>query len=94
MCYSDVSLTIPQALQLYFFRIMEKGWPHSMHLVMLSGFKRRGCSRPISWSRGFSISRPTLSEDFLWYSSLMVWKSVSSHSSFSSRVLELTVIGA
>ena len=81
-------LTIPQALQLCFFLIRVNGVPQSMHFWIESILRRRGCFLPISDSRGRSMSRPILSEDFFWYSSLIVWKRASSHSSFSALVLK------
>lgn len=80
--------TIPHALQLYFFRIIEKGWVHSMHLWMASSLSMWGCFLPISESQGRRISRPILREDLRWYNSLMASNKPSSHSSFSLRVLK------
>ena len=81
-------LTTPQALQLYFFLIMEKGCAHSMHLWMASNLRMWGCFLPISESQGRRISRPIFSEDLRWYNSFMASKRAANHSSFSLLVLK------
>ena len=81
-------VTIPQARQLYFFRIILKGCEHSMHLWMASNLSKWGCFLPISESMGRKISRPMRNDDLRWYNSLMASNRDSNQSSFSLRVLQ------
>ena len=81
-------LTTPQALQLYFFLIIENGCEHSIHLWIASSLSKWGCLLPISASGGLKTSRPNFKDDFFWYNSLMASNKDSNQSSFSLLVLK------